>query len=223
MSLRDAIVKKIEYDKEIYDKYSYSRDYRRKKLLRFYEEYARIYIASHAMYNEDVDSTVFASVQHGAQYRGLPHELLTLIECILEYQTVHLNLYYPSFLGDLCFEQNIFFLQTITMPEFAPEVFSRVQFLIPICYVRRFGKKPEDNRIQAMFYWCSGETNYSEAFFIENIKLENIKDKKAHAAAVRSYVLEFQDNAYEDQNPIEHQRKLKSFVECFEQITLGGS
>jgi hypothetical protein len=231
-SSRDVIREKIFYDKKMYDRHSYAREYRKRKLLDIRDNYETLYIAKRADYTEDVDGNVFSEIQYGAEFVRLPEELFILIEEILEHQTVYLNLYYPSTLRDICFEQNIFFLETITMPEFSPDTLAHVNFLIPICYVRRFGRRPSENRIQVLFYWCASmfrasdndERTYEQAFFIDNLRMENIKDSEEHVQTLTNYVLDLQEKTYDSDsaNMEEFRRKFKPFEECFRIITLGG-
>lgn len=222
VSLRDIIRGQIIYNKEVYDRHSYTRDYRHRKFLEFHKEYLNLYIAELISYREDIDRHFFSDLQYGANYQPMPEELLVLVEEICEHQTVYLNLYYPKLLRELCFEQNIFFLETITLDGFVPDHMKHVNFIIPICYVRRYGFR---KRIEVLFCHCSSVDNKIKSFFVDELQFDNIKDKEKHIAELTDYVLTMQERIYDTEGDILHSisHKFQPFEECFRFITRGGS
>lgn len=224
--IRDLIYSKLDYDKEVYDKNTYAREYRSKKLKRFGHLYDDIKVAYKGLFDNDIPYNGVDKYLYGALYEKLPEELFILISELQRNQSIRLHVFYPNIIKELCFEQNVYFLQTITFDEFQPDDLQKVMFIIPICYVMRFGLTSENNKLQVMFY-CRPYTKqhhdvaHGNNFFIDELPVRELKNSQKRADTMFNYVIDMQNDIFEEHKDISN--KLLEFIPCFKKMTVHGT
>lgn len=203
-TIEQIITDQLEYDKEVYDEHTYTREYRHLKLTRLYSSYAELKVAYMDIYSNDIANNGSGKYQYGiGGYDSMPREFTALIDVMQEYQTIHLNLFYPNLLRDLCFEQNMFFLDVACHLQGNEkenfETLDKVYIIIPVCYIMCFARDNNNNKLQVLFYQTKyTRTDFSEkSFFVDYIPLKDIKNKKKRETAVFNYIMNLQYDLFE--------------------------
>jgi hypothetical protein len=222
--IRDCILSKLEYDKEEYNRYTYPREYRSIKLKKFQSEYATIKIAYLSTAINDIPNNGKDDMLLCAQYEPLPDVMFALLEELSKHQSMYLHIFYPSVIRNLCFKQNIYFLDVLQHSSFN-RVFNTTKettvplLIIPICYMLRFGIKTENNRMQVMFYVRSYANTNEHGYYIDNIPLVDLKRTRKRNKAIEAYILNTQDAAFR----LGEHLNLSDFASEFDKITAHGT
>lgn len=229
--IKNLIRSKLEYDKEVYDKNTYTRDYRSIKLEKFHTKYDDIHVGYTGTVINDVHDNGADAYLYGADWEGLPEEVFALISQLREYQSVCLHLFYPEIIKNICYRQNLYFLNTITLPHFTPRILENVFLVVPICYIMRFGNTKVNNKMQVMFYFRSYTRNHhsykqerqGKCFFNDSIPLKELKKSDHRIKSVIGYVTNLQRTLFQSDNKDDFFRNLVDFSSCFKQITIHGT
>ena len=229
--IKKLIRSKLEYDKEVYDKNTYSREYRSIKLLKICDKYKDIHVGFKGIVNNDMLENGTDKHLYGAEWESLPEEIFVFIDQLKEYQSVCLHLFYPEIIREVCFRQNIYFLSVISLRMFTPQILENVFLIVPLYYVMRFGNAKANNRIQVMFYFRSYTHDHAsyrqksegKCFFIDNIPIKELKKSDCRNKAICEYVANLQKTLFESNDNNEFFRGLTNFSACFKQITIHGT
>jgi len=230
--IQGLVHSKLEYDKEAYDKNTYPREYRSRKLENFYEKYNDIKVGYKGLVSNDLPDNGSDKHLYGSEYEGLPEEFSILLSELRNNQSVCLHLFYPDIVKEICYKQTIYFLDFVTSSKFKPKLIPNIHVVIPMCYIMRFGNSKANNKLQVLFYcrsYAHDNDSYREktngvCFFIENIPLRNLKISQKRSKAVLDYATELQVmlfKGYVDQYEFNH--KLTNFETSFKQITIHGT
>lgn len=229
--IKNLIRSKLEYDKEVYDKNTYTRDYRSIKLEKFHNKYSDIHVGYTGTVINDVPDNGADYILYGAEWEDLPEEIFALISQLREFQSVCLHLFYPETIKDICYRQNLYFLNTITAPQFTPKILESVFLIIPVCYIMRFGSTKANNKMQVMFYFrsytCNHRTYMNErqgkCFFNDNLSIKELKKSSNRIKSVIDYITNLQRTLFQSGDKDDFFRNLVDFQSCFKQITIHGT
>ena len=231
LGMEELIKAKLEYDKEEYNEFTYTREYRHKKLLKFAPMYKKISMGYLGLFDHDIQiGNRSGKYQYGLLYEALPTEFDLLIDAISEYQTVHLNIIYPVIMKEICLEQDLFFL--FHAKHSASDdlgIFDNIRLIIPLCYIMCFGSNSSQNRLQVLFYQRTysyaddiDQTTRRRSFFIDDIPLEDLKNSKNRENVIFNYIMDLQSNLFEEVDVNEFYGRLFDFKTCFQRITTRG-
>jgi hypothetical protein len=161
------LLKKFEYDPEVYNLHTVKREFKKQKLVKLVNKYRLIdevyFIFQLADLDEPLDETGELAVFMGPAFRR-PVELMILIDCMLRYPPVYLKLVSYDILSVMLLK--VLHIKTDMM-------------FYPLCYVKLY--LPESDKIRVMLKVYNPHTNYTK-YLVNTIPASNEKQVVEYVA-----------------------------------------
>jgi len=198
------IKKSLEYDKKVYDEYSYKRDILSNMLALVEEEYKQLSVPGIQIGISDLDED--ESMVYVLD-KALPLDMRIFLCEYFKSPNVIVKLYSPAFFRSVSESQAIILRKFLINDEKSLE---NIMLFSPICYSKHYKKRAKDQQCMNILCYINivDETiginfpSEDERYIVFELPLDDLKDEKSHHEILKNFLIEKTLELQQEQNSI---------------------